>query len=183
MNSLRTSLYPSLLNILAGCFALVSACVELIGLVLVGVIGEGTLLYWQARAVSKGQSPKYTNPAVSKTNLLYVTDPSSGPTDEVVVTEDILSCIRVGRHTSARSILGTKTSDTQAAKLASFSMVAFWLDPDAAGDAGAHSGRRKMSLVTASRQIVSSVDPKNLSDRAIRNILQLPPTHKYKVLP
>jgi DNA primase len=138
------------------------------------------LIYWQARAVIKGQVPKYTNPSVSKTNILYWVDPPQGRTNEVVVTEDILSAIRVGKHVTAASLLGTKTSDSQASQLAKFDKVTYWLDPDAAGIEGNRKGVRKLSLVTEARSLQSDVDPKNLSDRRIREILKLTANHRYK---
>jgi DNA primase len=97
----------------------------------------------------------------------------------VVVTEDILSAIRVGAHIPAVSILGTKTSDAQAAQLAEYDKVDYWLDPDQAGIDGTVKGRRKLALVTETGAITSPVDPKNLSDREIREALKLTPNHRY----
>jgi hypothetical protein len=139
---------------------------------------DGILIYWQARAVSQGQSPKYTNPPVSKTSVLY-TAGDSGDKRRVIVTEDILSAIRVGAHCPTACILGTKVSDSQAAQLSTFDRVSFWLDPDAAGHTGAAAGKRTLSLVTRADIISSDVDPKCLSDRKIREILQLTPNHRY----
>ena len=140
---------------------------------------DGTLLYWQGRAVHKYQAQKYINPPVPKADLLYWVHPDSGPTATVCVTEDILSAIRIGKHTSAASILGTKTSDQQAAQLMEYDTVAYWLDPDAAGHEGNIKGTRKLALATATRIITSEADPKNLSDRVIRDTLGLTPNHRY----
>lgn len=142
---------------------------------------DGELLYWQARAVLPGQTPKYINPPIAKADLLYRCIPDDADFSEVVVTEDILSAIRVGLHCPAVSILGTKTSDQQAAQLAKYSRVTYWLDPDEAGQQGNRAGTRKLSLVTDTRVINSDVDPKNLSDRRIRELLGLPPNHRYTV--
>jgi len=140
---------------------------------------SGVLVYWQARAVSEGQSPKYTNPPVSKSEILFT---SGDPIDKsrVIVTEDILSAIRVGAHCPAACILGTKVSDSQARQLAEFGRVSFWLDPDAAGHSGATAGKRTLGLVTTADIISSDVDPKCLSNRKMREILQLTPNHRYQ---
>ena len=142
---------------------------------------DGTLLYWQARAVDKGQSPKYINPSVPKDALLYTVSPDNAADtgEEVVVTEDILSAIRVGKHCPAVSILGTKTSDHQASAICRYVRVTYWLDPDDAGRRGAIAGIRKLGLVTTARTVESPVDPKNLSDREIREYLGLEPNHRY----
>ena len=141
----------------------------------------GDLRYWQARAVMAGQTPKYTNPPVSKTDLLYWVHPPNEQEGKrrVVVTEDILSAIRIGKHVTAASILGTKTSDSQAAQLSEYARVDYWLDPDDAGHRGAQAGTRKLALVTDTGTLTSDVDPKNLSDREIRNVLKLAPNHRY----
>ena len=138
----------------------------------------GVLLYFQCRAVHKGQLPKYKNPQVSKSKLLY----SAGigrSFQRIVVTEDILSCIRVGKHTPACSLLGTKTSDEQAGLLSRYDLVSYWLDPDEAGIKGAKEGCNKMLLATNAEILASKVDPKHLSDREIREVLKLPPNKDY----
>ena len=142
--------------------------------------GFGKILYWQARAVREGHKPKYSNPAVSKSDLLYWQSPNESK-DLVVVTEDILSAIRIGKHVCAASILGTKTSDSQASQLSAFKEVVYWLDPDDAGYEGARVGCRKLGLVTRTREIRSEADPKNLSDGRIRELLGLPANERYAI--
>ena len=149
-----------------------------LGRIVLPIYKEGELIYWQARAITAGQSPKYTNPPVSKAEILY-TSGDTGDRRRVIVTEDILSAIRVGAHCPAACILGTKVSDSQAAQLSTFDRVSFWLDPDAAGHTGAAAGKRTLGLVTRADIISSDVDPKCLSNRKMREILQLTPNHRY----
>jgi hypothetical protein len=149
-----------------------------LGRIVLPIYKDGELVYWQARAVTPGQSPKYSNPPVSKSEILYTAGDSSD-TRRVIVTEDILSAIRVGAHCPTACILGTKVSDSQAAQLAAYARVSFWLDPDEAGLRGSAAGKRTLSLVTRADVISSDVDPKCLSDRKIREILQLTPNHRY----
>ena len=143
----------------------------------------GSLIYWQARAVHAGQTPKYINPQVEKATLCYWCKPlnDNGGKERVVITEDILSAARIGKHTLAASILGTKTSDWQASKFARYDRVTYWLDPDQAGYDGSRAGVRKLGLVTHGDAIYSNADPKCLSDRLIREHLGLEPNHRWRV--
>lgn len=141
---------------------------------------DGKLVYWQARAVLKGQRPKYINPPADKSSLLYTRIPLSNPSRRrIVITEDILSCIRVGKHIPCASILGTGVSDGQCLRLGSFRRVSVWLDPDSAGQRGTLKCCRKLRLHTEADSIHSKVDPKCLSDREIRKLLCLPPNNEY----
>jgi hypothetical protein len=141
----------------------------------------GDLLYWQGRAVDQGQIPKYINPRADKTSLLYARAESNSRA-RVVVTEDILSAIRVGRHIPAVSILGTATSHGQAIQLSRYRRVTYWLDPDKAGRRGATKGHKQLSLLTNCDVIHSDKDPKNLPDRVIREYLCLPYTERYNYI-
>ena len=139
---------------------------------------SGNVLYYQCRAVHQGQLPKYLNPPIDKASILYHSGIGSGLT-RIVVCEDILSAIRVGKHTPACSILGTKTSDEQAMYLSNYKLVSYWLDPDKAGIRGSRSGIKKLSLTTDTEILTSNVDPKCLPDRCIRQVLGLPQLEKY----
>lgn len=146
---------------------------------------SGSLVYWQARAVSPGQTPKYINPPADKNLLCYWVDDRADRTRDtgVCVTEDILSAIRVGRHMRAASILGTKLSASQEAQItrATRARVFVWLDPDQAGRDGSSVLRRKMGMVIDTTIIESDADPKCLPDRLIREHLGLPPNHKWSI--
>ncbi len=143
---------------------------------------DGTLRYWQARATKPWQKPKYINPQVSRETLLYwglsLRTPEPTRTGGVVVTEDILSAIRVDGHMSSCSACGTKLSCSQSALIAEAagdSPIFVWLDPDEAGRSGAEAMRRQLSLIHPDvRVLQSTADPKCLSDALIRDILNLP---------
>jgi DNA primase len=140
---------------------------------------SGDLLYYQCRAVDKGQVPKYINPRADKSTLLYTRFPPGSNRHRVIVTEDILSCIKVGRHIRCVSILGTATSTGQATRLARYNRVTYWLDPDKAGLRGSAKGVKTLKLLTSADAIYSNKDPKNLSDRVIREHLCLPYKERY----
>jgi DNA primase len=151
---------------------------------------DGTWLYWQARAVRVGQRPKYINPTVDKETLGFLALPEDYPVAgthcdtsaihgrvdgrSVVVTEDILSAVRVGRSMPAVSCLGTKASGSQIGALSGAEKVFIWLDPDQAGLDGATTMKRQLSLVVPTEIVDSRADPKLLSDEQIRDHLNLP---------
>ncbi len=145
---------------------------------------SGELRYWQARAVLRGQSPKYINPSVDKTGLLYWSTPPDQAGDAgLVIVEDILSAIRVGKHLPTCTAMGTKLSLQQANAIADATTgsIRVWLDPDKAGKDGAAAMYRQLSFITDNIQIIQSdSDPKNLSDREIRDTLNLKQHNRYK---
>ena len=138
---------------------------------------DNNLQYWQGRAVIPNQVPKYINPPYDKTRLIYTA--TNGNRDRVIVTEDILSAIRVGNHLPAVSIMGTATSYYQANYLSQYARVSYWLDPDKAGRRGTRKGVQMLSTLTCVDALTSERDPKNLSNREIREVLGLTKQHRY----
>lgn len=132
------------------------------------------LIFYQARAVLPGQQPKYLNPIVDKSTVLYSCSPSSAPlkNDVCVVTEDILSAIRVGKFIQTYSLLGTKVLPGHINTLTEYKHVITWLDPDEAGIIGARKVRKAVGILTNTSNIVTDVDPKNLSDKKIQEVLE-----------
>lgn len=127
----------------------------------------GNLIWLQCRAIHAGQLPKYLQPSRDRSEIVMEVGCTSDNMERVILTEDILSCIRVGRHCAAVSLLGTKLTTAQAAKLINHSRVTTWLDSDEAGRKGAASIRRTLGLVTEVDNIVTELDPKMLSDKQI----------------
>lgn len=99
----------------------------------------------------------------------------------LVVTEDILSAVRVGRLCRAVALLGTSTSDDKVAALLSetsrsryerVGRVLLWLDGDRAGkDANASLERSLRLRGLEVSSIRTDKDPKRYSNREIRDIL------------
>ena len=140
---------------------------------------DGTLLYWQARSVLPS-APKYINPSVDKNGLVFWAG-DHRQKDTLVVTEDILSAIRVSEALPAASLLGCKMSDAQALQLGRYSRVLIWLDPDEAGIKGALHARSKLGLLTDVEIVRSDKDPKNLSRREVARVLDVPYSSSYAV--
>lgn len=137
--------------------------------VVVPVFDQGSLVYWQARSVD-GRQPKYINPQVNRQRLVA----KFGRGDPLVLTEDVLSAYRVGWHTEAWSLMGTKLTDYIAtAILKRGGRVLVWLDPDWQYPAGKRPGviaakkitNQLRSMGVQVERIVSRADPKLLSRR------------------
>lgn len=97
--------------------------------VVLPVVEDGRLTYWQARDVGlcPPGSPKYINPEVDRSRLVC----RFGEGDVVVLTEDILSAYRVGLTARAWAIMGTKLPSPILAQLIASRMpVLVWLDND-----------------------------------------------------
>lgn len=148
---------------------------ERLGRVILPVYDNDILVYLQARATRfPEQQPKYLNIAgANKGNILYKRYAELPVlTDSVIVTEDILSAARVGKVSTAYSLLGTKLSDGQVNQLSKYSTVIFWLDGDDAGIQGARKGIRKLQFMVDNLKVIRTpLDPKCYSDRIIKRIL------------
>lgn len=91
----------------------------------------------------------------------------------VVITEDILSAIKVYRSGfSSIAILGTSVSTTAASRIGAYKHVICWTDGDKAGDAAWLKLRKRMALydVKLSR-IRTDDDPKNISITEIKRLI------------
>lgn len=131
---------------------------------------SGRLTYLQARAVFDGQNPKYVNQAAVKKPLFHS---HQAVTSEVVLTEDILSAIKVGQVFSAISLLGTKPVDTLFPALMPFDEVFVWLDPDDAGINGSIKIAHYCSLLGKPvYRVHSDKDPKYYSKQEIKQFIE-----------
>lgn len=137
--------------------------------VVLPVVEGGSVVYWQARAVMKGQAPKYMNPSVDRNAVL----PRFGAGPVVVLTEDYLSAAKVGGVVEGWSLLGTDMKDTVLARAVRETRpVLVWLDPDKAGrSAAARITRELRSVGVVTDNIESTRDPKLLSKQEIRQCL------------
>lgn len=168
--------------------------------VIIPVLKDGELDAFIARSVT-GERPKYIAKMRNPENALFISDSKMSHTTpeyqearnafDLVITEDVLSAIRVGRFTTSAALLGTSLSSSVLSQLEKSLRlrrtnalawwepqedsvrVAVWLDPDKAGRRGASKIESRLSMVGWSvRRISSSADPKRLSDRDIAQILK-----------
>lgn len=138
--------------------------------VVLPVLDGSKLIYWQARGFDP-ERPKYLNPKVDKP-FYKAGENHSGP---LVLTEDILSAVRVGQVAQAWSILGTSLSPLKSAEIAKLGIpVAIWLDPDAAGRKGRGKIYRELSALGVDARVIrSDKDPKEYSRDEIKEFLSL----------
>lgn len=126
------------------------------------------LIWFIGRAVHIGQEPKYIAPSESRDAVMF----QSGKLgSNVVVTEDILSAIRVGELVSAVSLLGTKMTIEQLDVLSNHK-VFLWMDNDSAGWNATKKIERELSMVTDVVRIHTDHDPKQYTRNEMRDILK-----------
>lgn len=122
-----------------------------------------------ARAVYDDK-PKYmrTGSSIQKTWHMQVDDKT------VVVTEDILSAIKVYRAGfSSIAVLGTNISPTTAAEIGAYPSVVCWTDADKAGDKAWVQLRQRLSLYDIKlRRVRTEEDPKNITLTGIKQLLE-----------
>lgn len=167
--------------------------------VIIPVLRDGEVDAFIARSVT-GETPKYIARMRNPDNALFLSNNGFKDRSEeskavhgafdIVLTEDILSAIRVGRHCKAGAVLGTSLSDAGMHRLPVGqaqtgnslawwepqeinSRIAVWMDPDKAGKKG--SSRIASKLRLSGRDVVqirTDKDPKYLSDRQIIDTLK-----------
>lgn len=134
---------------------------------------QGNLEWYQCRALHKGQKPKYLQPARNRDKVMFRVYRDKKDLRKLIVVEDILSAIRVGKHINTVSLLGTKITTSQAAELGKYKEVTTWLDSDKAGRQGAYKIRKTLGLITDVSNILTALDPKELSNKQIKEALCL----------
>lgn len=150
--------------------------------VVLPVWSSGELAGFTARSTI-GAKPKYIERARNG-SVVFHADPAialpatedwpegSGP--DLVLTEDILSAVRVGRIAKrCVALLGTSANAEQLSEvLQGAASVAIWLDPDRPGRVAAQKLERTLALHGyKTKRIRSEQDPKYYSNREIRRLL------------
>jgi DNA primase len=150
----------------------------------------------QMRAIEKDQKPKYLARETAD-NVIFSSLPSTlfaGDREQdygydLVVTEDLLSAIRVGRITASSAILGTMHGPNKMETLLReaaanhairrerakdlLPRIALWMDPDKAGEASRSRIAGPLSIRGAEVvHIRSARDPKRHSNAEIRSYLR-----------
>ncbi len=151
--------------------------------VILPVYENGELAGFTARSTINAK-PKYIERMARPSDTIFASDPavalpstearSGDPRPDVVLTEDILSAVRVGRHVrKAVALLGTSANAAQLLRATEAARtVAVWLDPDRPGKRAATSVVRSLQLYGLQvRRITTARDPKYYSNREIRSIL------------
>lgn len=175
--------------------------------VILPVYMKGKLVYWQGRSVSPAVKPKYLNIGSKTNGTVYFsrhaprTRRQAGDIkaeskshqlhddvlNTIVLVEDVLSAIKVGRCTTAVSFLGSSINSSAYAMLRSYSRVRLWYDNDPAGEKARSIYRRVFGGLVPADDIRTPLDPKCYSTRKIQEILDAhnahPPSDKEQGAP
>lgn len=148
--------------------------------VVLPVYDAGELVAVQSRAIHPDQKPKYLNKSGgSVRSPVFRSDETlrfeHGLSDGVIITEDILSCVRTGRLVPSISTLGTNVSDKLASELQedNVSQVFIWYDGDEAGIRGSRKAKKSLDLLGVPNTIIKTdKDPKEYNNEEIREIVR-----------
>lgn len=138
---------------------------------------QGHLAAVQSRAVFQGQQPKYMNKTGGDKSPTFESDDSlmlEGSLPGIVITEDILSAVRVGRVCRGLSTLGTHLNDKAAVRAlhGHVGPVYVWYDGDEAGVKGATKAKNTLRLLGHNPIVIrTDKDPKEYDYGQIRYIL------------
>lgn len=137
---------------------------------------DGTLLMWQGRGLNSTQTKYYNVKGFGKNEIFFKSWVTKDKVhkhnlERVVVVEDALSVIKVGRTCQAVASLGTSMSMIQYNYLSSFRDVVMWYDDDAGGLKGSEKAIKKLAMLTNVSRIRTKEDPKKLSYDQIREEL------------
>jgi DNA primase len=101
----------------------------------------------------------------------YTTDTEEEQGDTLILVEDVLSAIKVGRHYHTVAVLGSHINDAVIAQAITKKRVMLWLDDDKYKESQAFSSRlRGLGILAVS--LTSNKDPKCLADSEIRLMVE-----------
>lgn len=120
----------------------------------------GNLIMWTAR--NFGGNPKWIHMG-NVADTLHIIPKIYG--DKIVLVEDIISAIKIGRHACTMPLFGNHLSKEMATRLhkLGFSDIIFWLDHNMIRDAHLQA-KRASQLFERTRVIETELDPKSYSD-------------------
>lgn len=126
---------------------------------------DGHAGWWQARAITKGQVPKYLGPENADRSRVC---PRYGKGSRIVLTEDMLSAFKIGKTKAdieGWCMMGVALQPWVMAQILKRKCaVLVWLDPDPPGQRAAGRVLRELKLFgVRCRNIVSERDPKRHS--------------------
>lgn len=132
----------------------------------------GQLLMWQGRYFGEDKDvPKYYTRG-GKDLLHILGRKNKGEHDEIVLTEDLISAIKVSRVTRAMPIFGSGVNQTLLVRLLSQTdSLCFWLDADKEKEARRYLKRASQWFRNV-RVVATPLDPKEYDTEAIKAFLK-----------
>lgn len=136
------------------------------------VFDKGNLIYYQARnlGVVTKDNPKYLNIRAKGAKNVVFTVKEHEKEKTIIIVEDIISAIKVGRHCHSVALLGSYLPDSIYGLLNDYDKIVIWLDRDKLSTS--IDMAKKIRLKTARRVKVVSTeeDPKYVDDSTIEGI-------------
>lgn len=140
--------------------------------VVVPVVINGSLIYWQARRIFGSHAAKYLSMPGGRKNAIPVFGSGHG----IVLVEDLLSAYKI-QTAGFRSLclMGTSLLPQLWEFLLHEQEISIWLDPDKAGRTATTEIRDQLALVGKTVRIIESAcDPKLNSKASIAEFLSVP---------
>ena len=132
----------------------------------------GNLVAWQGRGFSPKDRKWFSQGDLKK---LYHILPHKRSYDDITLTEDICSAIKVSRHTPAMPIFGCVIGLERLMRLSKLTpAITIWLDPDKRSEALKWSFKASL-FGLSSRVIFSDKDPKEHTNAEIVQYLEYKP--------
>lgn len=134
------------------------------------VYKDEELVYFQARTLGtpSKQNPKYLNMRGDKTHMFEVNVPGQ---TSVVIVEDILSAIKVGRCTNSKALLGSYIGTALTVLAKHYNKIFIWLDDDKRMESIKYARHLSSLTGVAVRVVNTPKDPKCYNQDQIRRIL------------
>lgn len=138
--------------------------------VILPIFDNEELIYYQARTlgdISK-DNPKYINVRTNAKDVFFKNF-SYPKNNDVVVVEDILSAIKVGKVTNSISLLGSYIPQSFSNVCREFEQIYLWLDRDKLKQSIKYANQ--LRLFTKVKVIVSDKDPKEYNEQEIKGFI------------
>ncbi len=147
-----------------------------LGRIVIPISSGGEFIGFLARKIFKeDEGPKYYMRTKQPTKMVFMINNMNHP-DVVVLCEDVLSAIRIGRHVSSCAILGTEVSDYAINKLTKdrrHGIVFLDYDNRIVIKKSRVLKNRLELLLDKVHLINTRIDPKNLDDKELSDLLNL----------
>ena len=133
---------------------------------------DGDLFAWQARNLNGDRpKPKYITRGSMQRRLIVLGDKDAS--DTVTVVEDVVSALKVSRHTPTLPLFGSDCSLLTLVSLSvRFKNICLWLDMDKGSEAVEIAGRASQLGFKNTHVVFTKRDPKDHSDEEIKAQLQ-----------
>ena len=132
------------------------------------------LVYYQARnlGVVDKYNPKYLNIKAKEAKDIVWSSEGQYELPHMVLVEDILSGIKVGRYIQTKALMGSYIPDSLIKKLQGYKKIGLWLDPDKARESLKYANKLTQILGVPVIPILEDKDPKEFSDDAVYEIIK-----------